>query len=335
MPSGFRTVPNPDNASTSHSSGSQLIHGASVLAHPGIAPSMLGKRHRDSTSSVTGIIDEGQEGEFTEEEMATKLVRPSTKRVKLNEDDGTLLGETTSSKSDPSEEEVPAAPRVPSFTVFSGPEEPPEQYVDPPPPTIRLPDYFTPPSPSDAGPSDATRQQIATINATENQHPFGFNFLPDSSTPGHSMFMPSFPYPEAPQSPSPAGPQSVGNFPGSYQGERTDIYQTFGLPPPHRSRSGASSSQDPMGGMSAFVNPAALSRRSSSREKEREVSSNDVAAGLGLKAVKTSSEPEAGSSNDVPPSKRTMYGTELEGDTRFGDFGVEGVATGFWAGGRY
>jgi hypothetical protein len=29
--------------------------------------------------------------------------------------------------------------------------------------------------------------------------------------------------------------------------------------------------------------------------------------------------------------KKTMYGTELDGDTRFGDFGVEGVASGFWA----
>jgi hypothetical protein len=30
-----------------------------------------------------------------------------------------------------------------------------------------------------------------------------------------------------------------------------------------------------------------------------------------------------------------MYGTELEGDTRFGDFGVEGVAAGFWAGSKF
>ena len=29
----------------------------------------------------------------------------------------------------------------------------------------------------------------------------------------------------------------------------------------------------------------------------------------------------------APPMKRTMYGTELEMDTRFGDFGIEGVAT--------
>jgi hypothetical protein len=31
-----------------------------------------------------------------------------------------------------------------------------------------------------------------------------------------------------------------------------------------------------------------------------------------------------------------MYGTELDGDTRFGDFGLEGVASGFnWGGGRF
>jgi hypothetical protein len=41
------------------------------------------------------------------------------------------------------------------------------------------------------------------------------------------------------------------------------------------------------------------------------------------------------SSTIAGPVKRTMYGTELDGDTRFGDFGIEGVATGFWAGGRF
>jgi hypothetical protein len=41
--------------------------------------------------------------------------------------------------------------------------------------------------------------------------------------------------------------------------------------------------------------------------------------------------------DDVPLMKRTMYGTELEGDTRFGDFGVEGVGGNgaFWTDGRY
>ena len=53
------------------------------------------------------------------------------------------------------------------------------------------------------------------------------------------------------------------------------------------------------------------------------VSSNTIGMGLGMSAI-----PET----PAVPMPRTMYGTELEGDTRFGDFGVEGVATGFWTG---
>jgi hypothetical protein len=64
------------------------------------------------------------------------------------------------------------------------------------------------------------------------------------------------------------------------------------------------------------------------------MSSNDVAAGLGLMAVRTAPSSKLGSAlgtADAPAMKRTMYGTELDGDTRFGDFGVEG----YWVlGGR-
>jgi len=123
---------------------------------------------------------------------------------------------------------------------------------------------------------------------------------------------PNFPYPEAPTSPSPAG-------------ERT--FHPFGIPP--RPRSGANTSRPGSrqeGDGSGTINPAALTGR------QQDPSSNDIVAGLGMTAVPVrmgeSSAAAAG------PSKRTMYGTELEGDTRFGDFGLEGVATGFWAGGR-
>ena len=59
----------------------------------------------------------------------------------------------------------------------------------------------------------------------------------------------------------------------------------------------------------------------------RTVSSTEVGLQLGMSGTLP-----------LPPEtpggqmKRTMYGTELESDTRFGDFGVEGVASGFWAG---
>ena len=70
------------------------------------------------------------------------------------------------------------------------------------------------------------------------------------------------------------------------------------------------------------INPAALQGSSSKR-----VSSNEVAASLGLTAHRAASD----LATEAPIIRRTMYGTELDGDTRFGDFGVEGVASGsFW-----
>jgi hypothetical protein len=317
---------------------------------------MLGKRRRDSTASnVTGVVEEGQEGDFSEEELAKRVIRPTKKRAKIVSEGEELSQEESSAtqhrrsaeeeEEEEEEEELQPGPPIPSFTVFSGDEQ--QEYLDPPPPTTHLPDFFAPPSPSGSG-SSRHAATTSTAHASENQHPFSFSFLPLSSTPAHSMYpltMPSFPYPEPPQSPSPAGSHhNAGGFLGHHDGERTDIFQSFGLPPPGRPRTGAalgasgsgSGSQDNMGGMGAFVNPAALTRPVSDRE--REVSSNDVAAGLGLTAVRTASSstdsgPATGS--DAPPIKRTMYGTELDGDTRFGDFGVEGVATGFWAGGRF
>lgn len=62
---------------------------------------------------------------------------------------------------------------------------------------------------------------------------------------------------------------------------------------------------------------------SSKADGKAPLSSNAVGMGMGMASI-----PET----PAAPMPRTMYGTELEGDTRFGDFGVEGVATGFWRG---
>ena len=59
----------------------------------------------------------------------------------------------------------------------------------------------------------------------------------------------------------------------------------------------------------------------------RTVSSTEIGIQLGMSSTLPLPPDTPGA-----PMKRTMYGTELEGDTRFGDFGVEGVASGFWAG---
>ncbi|KAJ7225392.1 hypothetical protein GGX14DRAFT_638448 [Mycena pura] len=303
-------VPRPSSAAKSKTAhGIKNVH----LPNPGIAPSMLGKRSRDSTSSnLTGVIEEDQQGDLSEEELARKVLRPTKKRAKLQEEEADdIQGD---------DEPGPSTSRVPSFTVYSGEEE---SYVDPPPPTQSLPEFYTPSSP---GPQQGTT--TSTQNASENQHPFTFAFLPISSTPAHSTFvLPNFPYPEAPQSPSPSGPSNGG--PARNHGERTDIFQPFGLPPPSRPRSRVTSAAvtrqggETAGDIGAFVDPAALTRRPSDKERE------DAAASFGF-ALPPSTDMEGQAS-----LKRTMYGTELDGDTRFGDFGLEGVASGFWTGNRF
>lgn len=312
------------NMSGLHRVPAQVPSNSMLPSHPGFAAAVTGKRRRGSDASdITGVFEQGREDEFSETELEKRVPRPTKKRAKLELDwtsESQDLSQQASGSSQPQftliqEQEDTSAPRAPPFTVFSGPDEPDNSfatYIDPPPPTNHLPDFFGPsPDRPDIG------AQTSTANAAENQ-PFGFNFLPISSTPMHSMYpmsTPSFPYPEPPTSPSPSG-------------ERT--YQPFGLPL-SRPRSRAHhnrplSRQD--GDGSGTVNPAALSSR-----LQQEPSSSDLAAGLELTSVPPRVGDNAATSGAGPA--KTMYGTELEGDTRFGDFGVEGVATGFWAGGRY
>ena len=288
-------------------------------------PTTLGKRRRANNPS--GAVEESEEAEYVDTELASSVVGPNKKKPRTDNDD-------TGSSHAPSEiEDIQQAGTsnsdhgVPAFTIFTDSDEP-SDYLDPPPPTDHLPDFFPhSPSTSLAQETKLTSATTATtlINSTENQpHNFNFSFLPISSTPVNAMYMSSFPYPEPPQSPSPAGANLT--LLGRHAEERTDIFKEFGFPSPTRL---PRSHQEERGG---FVNPATLTQQGSSG-RQREVSSNEVAAGLGLTAVRTLPTSETASGLEDHPIKRTMYGTEE--DTRFGDFGVEGVASGFWAAGKY
>lgn len=264
------------------------------LPHPGFAQSMLGKRHRDSTDTVmTGVIEEDEQGNYSEQELAKQVVRPIKKRARISEEDEEEAGQPGA----PAESELDDGVRTPPqrFSVFTGAGQSSD---DPPPPTNPLPSFYA--STSVPGPSRQTQ------NAVENHQPFNFNFAVPPS-PGPSMFFgPSFPYPEPPQSPTPAGNAHLG-----YLGnrERTDIFKSFGLPDPGRPRSGLLGAASAQGGMGEFVNPAALTRRPSDNKDD---------------GVAKTTSPDA-----ISPSANTMYGTER--DTRFGDFGVEDVGR-YWTG---
>ncbi|KAH7915410.1 hypothetical protein BJ138DRAFT_1142020 [Hygrophoropsis aurantiaca] len=306
---------------------------------PGFPATILGKRSRDSAASnITGIFEVEQGDDIAEKELETRIARPAHKRAKLlSEPDGieemdrgegssnTLLGPSKDESTHDDQQSMPA--RLPNFTIFSGPDEHSTSFIDPPPPTTSLPDFYGPPSPP-----MMSAPATSTANASENQHPFTFSFLPISSTPAHNVYplsMGSFPVPEPPTSPSPA---NNVERPGS---RHSHSYNPFGVP-----RSGSESSTRVVSGGSGSAGQAEASGSGEAnlaslgrgRPPQREPSSNEVASGLGLTAIRTGA---AESSPDAAPAKRTMYGTELEDDTRFGDFGVEGVASGFWAGGRF
>ncbi len=259
------------------------------------------------------MIEECERDTISQSTLVKTVIRPDKKRTKIHPDsrEGSSQAGTSSDEGEPSDT------KIPTFAVYRGSEEPDAVL----PPTNHLPEVFIVDSPPDSAsnrpslrPSSAV--PTSSAHALENQ-PFNFAFVPVSSNPRNSLFMANFPYPDLPQSPSPAG-SNLPTLSGRINDERTDIFKEFGLPSPVRPvRNYGALNNDERG-----VNPAALQGSSSKR-----VSSNEVAASLGLTAHRTVSDLAA----EAPIIRRTMYGTELDGDTRFGDFGVEGVASGsFW-----
>ncbi|KAG6888970.1 hypothetical protein C0995_004609 [Termitomyces sp. Mi166 len=329
-PSGFGAPQLPVRTALGQSSDSLAVAGSStnVGLHPGFAPSMLGKRHRDSAASE--LVDNNREIDRTVD--GTPHMKPSRKRAKISLEhdesmDPNVSQEGTIEDYVSEQERASDAFRGSSFRVFSGLEASPMELADPPPPTESLPDFFATSTLALEAPIiPRGNRATSTANATENQQPFAFSFQHAiSSTPAYGMFMPSFPYPEPPQSPSPAGTSAIG-LPNQQQSGRLDVFQAFGFPPGRPLRT--TGFPDPSGLTGGFVDPTALARQSSINGETSESDARLVDAGssTGVGIIQSSH------------MKRTMYGTELDGDTRFGDFGLEGVGNakgGFWAGGRF
>jgi hypothetical protein len=150
--------------------------------------------------------------------------------------------------------------------------------------------------------------------------------------PPSSPALSTIPYPEQPHSPSPAPMphRAVVTRPS-----QSEAYRPFGFPPESRNPTGSSATHGstidptPLLHTPPQSTHERLSLDSDQIDGRRRASSNDVGVGLGMTSLPLRVE-------DSPAVvRRTMYGTELEGDTRFGDFGVEGVAAGFWAGSKF
>ncbi|GJE85998.1 hypothetical protein PsYK624_020780 [Phanerochaete sordida] len=380
------------------SSGSQPLPSTSTSI-PGPSdenetPSYLGKRARalEDGDRVAGVIEAGQEAGMSAEVLQTQVIRPPRKRGKLAEKEPSP--ETLARRRNPEAMEevdeaelpprIPHIPRGPAFTVFSGPEEPPEQT----------------PSNSQSGSQTRTPAYGATpsvptstANAAENQAPstgnnaFAFNFAtsifqqPETSTPAVAAAAPMpMPALEAPTSPTPAYVERNGRR------ERNDPFHPLGPPrrppsqasrPASRAAAAPSTSSDAQRSGEATVSPAALQRAPplpSLPEEPRSTAEGQTAhppapapptgRGAGSSSSRSTPPPSlpgapwpatllpagplrTGGSTaralglaplpcapETPamPVRRTLYGTERDMDTRFGDFGLEGVASmGFWS----
>jgi hypothetical protein len=311
--------------------------------------SILGKRQRSTDAHDTTAVLETDQEDTTDKESRTGIHRQSRKRAKMEQ----------------SADDASDAPFVgPSNTTVHGQSEngdgpPSEITVSDTPPTTAQPsrdhvvgdmiftdrdfDFFDNP-PTSLHLADS---QLNPSQAVETQHPFSFAFPgvappPVTSTPTLTAPLPNLssspslstiPYPERPHSPSPAPMphRAVVTRPS-----QSEAYRPFGFPPESRNPTGSSAAHG------SAIDPASLLRTppQSSHEMlsldsdqidgQRRASSNDVGAGLGMTSLPVRVE-----DTSAAIVRRTMYGTELEGDTRFGDFGVEGVAAGFWAGSKF
>ncbi|KAF8640740.1 hypothetical protein AX17_000391 [Amanita inopinata Kibby_2008] len=328
--------------STSQNDESPLFSSNSALQRWSPRSSMLGKRQRDPSTTNVGSHTLDDDGQRQDELPLRK--KPKTSRVDSHECSETMpydLSEDERMSSTPTKETNPVPPVAP-FTVFKESQEPPD-IDDLMPAATCLSDYLSIPSPPGTitAPEYARRNIGLTTGASfpsENQNPF--TFRPTSSTVAPQQYphrhipssMTTFPFLEPPQSPTPSGSRpGPSNVEHNADNEgalvddenRADMFRSFGLPPLTRAATRSPSA----------VNSTALATR-----KDVPMTSNEVAAGLGLRTISSSSSVTLApleAEDGAPLLRVTMYGTELDGDTRFGDFGVEGVATGFWTGGRF
>ncbi|KAA1468177.1 hypothetical protein DENSPDRAFT_833392 [Dentipellis sp. KUC8613] len=324
------------------------------------AQSALGKRQRTPDDRpISGILEVGKEGELSAEELDKVVLRPGRKRPKVEESESQRLEHFASAEpiagpsgTVPGAVEEANTGRHAKFSVFEGPEELSQVHdTRPVLPATMLDEeiteddfaFFDP----GANRGHGNGPKTSTANAAENQRPFNFGFplsgpFPVTSTPAPSTSLPAmdtspisnnFPYPEPPHSPSPAP------VPGTSYSHRTeritsrvervDPFHPFGTPPGSRNPSGSTIPPHDSAMNSLLRTPPTLADMLEPDNEfggiRRKASSNDVGAGLGMTSM-----PMRVEETPAGPMRRTMYGTELEGDTRFGDFGVEGVATGFW-----
>ena len=259
---------------------------------------LLGKRPRDSPVSEA----DGNAEQASQDNDSHKLPQPRKKRVKLSSDHETDMVAGPSRTSG-----FPERTATRKFTVYTGEEEKSEH--DLPPPTTHLSELFGGRSP----PITPHDLQTTSANAVENQ-PFGVNysaFQAATSTPV---------YPGAGFASYLARPESPTSHLVERAGRR-DRASPFFLSGPSDTRAASD-----------------LPQQRSANPEPNDDSFSALLRTPPLHPIHShpSGNGEASSRLDDTPAfpMKTIYGTELESDTRFGDFGVEGMATSYWQKGQ-
>ena len=312
--------------------------------------SILGKRQRSLDARDTEDVSETDQEDTSDKE--SRMSALGRKRAKVeqsaeNAPEVPLAGPSNSAvhgQTDghtfadrPPSEMVPSRPPTTSSTTAAPRQPSRDRVVGDEIFTDQDFDFFDNPSNlHQSGPCPSSSQTV------ENQHPFTFAFpgvtrSPVTLTPAPTgpltdpstlPVLNSLPYPEQPHSPSPAPVpyRAVARPPQS------ESYRPFGFPPESRNTLGSSATHG------SAIDPAALIRTPPRLSPDIPSPESDPINGLQRASsigLGTTSIPTRVEDTPAAPVRRTMYGTELEGDTRFGDFGVEGVATSYWAGGKF
>jgi len=282
--------------STPPTTSNVQLSSSKMVISAGYTPTFLGKRQAKSSMSEPQDVQR----EDTEK-ISFDTLNPVKKRLRLSGEGPSNKGKEVDRVEDSRDYTSTTLPPATGFVVYNDSQE---EFL---PQTNHLPDTSRLNGPR------GTRFTTSSMNAPENQNPFNY-FLPEPSTP---LFTSAFPYPEPPQSPTPAGFSLLGTL--SAPDDRSDVFKTFGLPPPERARLFPSGPSNDATDPAFSLHPPPKRRPPSVDESRSTFGLMPTFAGLDPKSEKPS-----------VTSKTTMYGTELEGDTRFGDF--EGVAMGYWSG---
>ena len=267
---------------------------ASIVQHPG---SSLGKRPRDSPSSEIG----GNAERNSSDDDAHKLPQPQKKRVKLSSNHETDVVAGPSRISGP-----PGRAVTRKFTVYTGEEE--QSEYDPPPPTTHLSNLFGG-RPPPITPHDL---QSTSTDAIENQINYSA-FQVATSTPVHAGGGFAS-YLARPESPTSHLVERTGRR------DQASPFLLSGVP----------------AGTSDTRQSSNLARQRSGNPETHNDGYSSLLRTPPLQPPNPSGNGGTNSRLDDTPAfpMKTIYGTELESDTRFGDFGVEGMATSYWQKGQ-